>query len=435
MDTRTELSSSRPPRRGAAMVAALLVVFAVGGLVTGLLQVGVAFNREAGGRLDDERALQLAEAALAEAMVALRAGKGGAVASDALPARLGDGLLWVASEDISNDVVRLTGAAMAGGARVALEQLVFHYGDTPFDTTIFAAESLVLSSNTLIDSYDSALGTYADQLAASGGDHVDDGAVLQSNGDVQIGSAADVYGDVHPGNGDSLVMASNADLSGISLEMSEDRTLDPVVTPAIPISGPAAIMGNQVLPAGDYGFTSFWVWTGAQLTVQGPARIVMTDWTVASNATVTLDASGGPIEIYLSDDLTLASNSTIVTPFASATGVSVHLTGDATQVADFRSNSEFYGTIYGPNAHVILNSNFELFGAVSARAVTISSNTAIHYDEQLHTASREDETYVVAAWSRAGFPRQDLLKLRIDPFVLLGVDPAALPAPADAHAP
>lgn len=434
LNAHRRLGRSAAARRGGALAGALVVVLVLGGLVTGLLQMGLSFNRESSQRLSHEGCLELAEAGLAEGVVALRAGGSGAVADEATPARLGGGLLWVTVQNLGNDVERLVSSAMLGGSRRSLEALVFHYSEDGFDAAVFAYESLTLEANTFVDSYDPAGGPYATQLALLGTGHVSDGAVLQSNGDVQVESAAEVHGDVHPGRDGTLVTASSAHVSGITEPMPEDRALDPVVTPAIPVTGPLHVSGALTLPPGDYGFTELEVGTTAALVVTGPARVVMTDWTLRSNSSVVLDASGGPIELYVARDLNMASNSSVVTPSASAEDVQLHLTGDATQVAQFRSNGEFHGTIYAPEATVEIRSNFEVFGAVAARAVVLNSNVRIHYDESLHH-DPDQQQYLVGSWSPVAFPRADWVARRIDPFVLLGLDRAALPSPADAHQP
>ncbi len=417
------------------MISALVVIMVIGGVVTALLVTGISFNRESDQRLERERCLQLAEAGLAESLVAMRQGLSGAIADDTTPARLGDGVVWVTATPVSTDVTRVVSSAMLGGARVSLESLVFHYLDPSFDVAIFASESLQISSNVLIDSYDPSLGSYASQLSASGTGYVNDEAVLQTNGDVQVGATSDIYGDIHPGTGGTLVTAGNATISGITEAMPEDRTLPPVITPAIPLSGSYAASGAVTLPPGDHGFTSFQVSVGASLTVQGPARLVVTDWKQAANSHLVLDASGGPIEIYVSGGFVTASNSSVSTPSQSAVDVALNLTGGPSQVAKFRSNGEFHGTIYAPGAEVVFSSNFELFGAVATRAMVLSSNVKIHYDEELHSDSPPTETYLSSSWSPVAFPRADWISKRLDPFVLVGAASSSLPSPSAAHQP
>ena len=143
-----------------------------------------------------------------------------------------------------------------------------------------------------------------------------------------------------------------------------------------------------------------------------------------------------PIEFYTSGTFKVASNSTIVTTNKSAPDATLFFTGGPGQTVDLRSNSEFYGSIYAPDADVIVNSNFEVFGAVVADSITLDSNCKIHYDEALRNdPTLGDPRYVAGGWSRAPFRVQAFLVDRRDPFMLLGVAPAALPTPEAAHVP
>jgi len=54
---------------------------------------------------------------------------------------------------------------------------------------------------------------------------------------------------------------------------------------------------------------------------------------------------------------------------------------------DFDSNSKIWGVVYAPNARVVLDSNFELFGSLMARSIDIDSNATFHLDEALIDAT------------------------------------------------
>lgn len=58
---------------------------------------------------------------------------------------------------------------------------------------------------------------------------------------------------------------------------------------------------------------------------------------------------------------------------ASPSAQNVHLAG----------NGALKATVYAPNAHVRMNGNGDMMGAVVARAITLTGNAAFHYDEAL----------------------------------------------------
>lgn len=416
---------------------ALLVTVALAGLTLAALQTGLAFNREQALRLESEQALFLAEAGLAESLHAMRLGGTGGVATQAVPAAYGNGVLWVESLDVGTDLRQITAAAMQAGGRACLQRLVFHYFPDVFTTAIFSNQSLVLQSNTFVDSFDSSAGSYASQLAALGGSHVDESAVIISNGDIQVDSAADLHADLHPGDGGSATVHPSGDVSGTLEPLVEPRPMPPVTIPIIPSTGNLLVPGSSTftLTAGDYNYVDFEVRNGALLTVQGPARILIEDFELQSNAELRLDTSGGAIEIYISDEALFRSNSRIVTPGLRATDVAFYFVGGPSQLVELRSNSEFYGTLYAPQGTIDVRSNFEVFGSVAAERVLMASNSAIHFDESLLGEATGPKVYQFGTWTLAPFPVRAWLLRRVSPFALLGLAPGDLPRPHEAHEP
>jgi hypothetical protein len=102
---------------------------------------------------------------------------------------------------------------------------------------------------------------------------------------------------------------------------------------------------------------------------------------------------------------------------------------------ELRSNSEFYGILYCPEGTIDVRSNFEIFGSVAAEQVIVNSNSRIHFDEALRALSAGPEIFRFGAWTAAEFPVRAWLLDRSSPFELLGLAPADLPLPFDAHAP
>jgi hypothetical protein len=71
---------------------------------------------------------------------------------------------------------------------------------------------------------------------------------------------------------------------------------------------------------------------------------------------------------------------------------------------DFESNAKLFGTIYAPSASIVINSNFELFGSLVARAVHLDSNSRIHFDEALLELDEDEEiTFETVAWRQRPF--------------------------------
>lgn len=416
-------------RRGAVIYAALFVLLPIAAVTFALLSVSVSSSKEHVRAGDDDRALLLAEAGLSESVQAMRSGASGNVADAATPAFFGDGALWVEVERLANALLAIRSTAMCGSGRVCLEQLVFEDSDSLFDSAIFSSQDLTVGSQCAIDSFDSTLGSYASQLT---GGYVSDGAIVKCNGDVTIESSVEIHGDVHPGPSGSVEVPHSSSVSGSRQPLPGEVELTALTPPAIASSGPLTVTSDTVFPPGAYNFSSASVQGGTELAFQGPATIVIGDWNVASNADLRFDNTTGRIEVYVTGDVDLASNSTIVTESQSAVDFQLYLVGGPGQTADLRSNCMFYGAIYGSEAQVRVRSNFEVFGALVAESVLLDANVQIHYDEALQGLATTFD-YTPAAWYRTDFADKALLSDRRDPFALLGVSPDALPTPADAH--
>ena len=432
MRTRKTIPTSG--ERGSVTVVALFVVILVSGLTVAFLQLGVSFNREQIRRVDDERALFIAESGLQESIHAMRMGGTGGIGTMAAPARFGDGLVWVDVDDVGVALRRIRSVGMCGSGRVALEGLVFHYAAPLFTTALFSNQSFEIESGVFVDSFDSSLGDYASQLAASGTGYVDSGAITQSNGDVIVGSSVEVHGDIYPGKDESVEVPGSSDVSGALQPAAEDRDMPAVLTPSIPVTGPLSVPADGVttLASGDHHLSALEVTSGT-FTIQGPARLVVDDFDLQSNTDLVLDSSTGPIEIYATGDFLLASNSSIMTTSQSAVGVSLFLVGGPTQVAELRSNSDFYGTIYSPEGTVDIRSNFDVYGSVAAEQLILNANVRVHFDERLSDPPPVPEEFFFTSWSVAGMPNSALATSRLDPYDLMGLDPAAMPSPANAY--
>ena len=201
----------------------------------------------------------------------------------------------------------------------------------------------------------------------------------------------------------------------------------------IPSTGNISVVGNQVLPSGDYNFGTMELRTGSSLVIRGPARVVIDDMAMRSNSDLILDTASGKIEFFVSGAFKQASNSTLTTTSQSAGDMTLNFVGDSTQTAFLHSNSQFYGVIYAPEATVDIASNFEIYGAVVADSILLAANCRVHYDEALRAGLPGPEIFELAGWSTAGFPDARLAANRFAPFALLGLDPLVLDLPAEGH--
>src|SRR5260221_6501478 len=113
-------SSRKRALRGSALVPALMAVMLTLALCVSYIQLSVSKCRESQVSVDAKRAFYLAEAGLSEAYYGLARGLQGAVASESVPARFGNGVYWVTCEDLGDRVtLRSTGLSRMGRASLS----------------------------------------------------------------------------------------------------------------------------------------------------------------------------------------------------------------------------------------------------------------------------------------------------------------------------
>jgi hypothetical protein len=217
-----------------------------------------------------------------------------------------------------------------------------------------------------------------------------------------------VWGNATSGPGATTTVLGNAVCFGSTNPATEPISFPPIVVPSYPSLGAWSINGAATLPPGDYQYTGFMIRANSSLTVTGPANIVVDNFTMRSGAQLIVDATNGPVEIWVIDDFIINSNTLIAATDFKPAAIEVNLLSDNVidpnvvvdlDVVDFDSNARLFGTIYAPNANIAIDSNFELFGSLVARSVDLDSNSRIHFDESL-AADRGD---VEIVWQRVAW--------------------------------
>lgn len=426
-------------RRGSALVFVLMVLTSLLVLSAGFQQLTAVRTAELRHDEADLRAFYLAEAGMNEAMTALRAGSSGNVGSQNQPAYLAGGLLWTVATDLGGGRTQLDVTALAGRGRAAIEAVVEDLGSAPlFPSVLNSREQLTLNSSVVIDSYDSALGSYASQAVNStnGYTHANKNGDVTSNEGIVLNSGAQVFGDATPGPGYSVSLSAGAYVDGTTTPAGAAFSFPPVVRPPIPQAGAMALAngGSATLPPGNHGFTSLDLGKDSTLVVQGPATILVDDFVGGRDARLQIDATGGPVTIYVTDTYTHNNGFEAVAGPGSPMALAFLL--ESANPILFPASSRVRGAYYAPNADITFTSSNEAWGAFAGNRVDMSANMRFHYDETLAQhwdadTGQNANTMQVLSWRRTEVPSQ-LRAARGDPFELLNVNPQALFSPADA---
>lgn len=374
-------------------------------------QMSARFVCEAG---LSEAVFELA-AASAAGVVVQQGGQGeqpGDVGSAQNPADFGAGSFWVEATPLGNLRTQLVATGEVDRAGERIELTLREVVDSRYVWGAFGDIDMTMASNARVDSYDATLGTYAAQAVNSSGSNnyaLTNGDV-GSNQNVGLSQNAKVWGDATPGpSGTTTVAGTNVLITGTTTPNSSVVEMPPIeVPPIVGVGGVTFNGAGNTIASGDHYFDSILVGNNSQVVVTGPARIVVGDFRVNSGSSFMIDASAGPVELYVLNDFLLNSNTLMAATDFLPKNLEVLLLSDNIidpmvsvdlDVLDFNSNAKLYGTIYAPEAFVDINSNFELFGSLVAKKVRLRSNSTVHYDESLATSKKDgDSSWEIVCW-------------------------------------
>lgn len=392
----------RAGRRGSAMVYVIVFISVLASMAFSLVMTSMGSMRAQRGAREEANAVFLAQGAISEAYFALENGGDGQLGAANDRRFYGGGSYWVDAVE-AGGIRTLLATCEAGSSEARVELTLRETSTNLFAWGAFGDESLDLDSNARIDSYNSSAGSYASQVG--GGGFANGNGDSGSNGSIVLRSNARVYGDATPGPGYSTTLLGISQVHGSTAANTSIVDLPEIEVPPLTLGG--SITGNTSIPSGSHAYSQLRLNANRTVTVTGPATLVFGSFELRSNSQFLVDATNGPVEIFVINDFILSSNTLVASYDESPLDISLNLLSDNVidpdmevelDEVDLESNAKLYGTIYAPNAAIEINSNFELFGAIVARSLLLDSNSRIHYDELLATAATDAVvTYEVIA--------------------------------------
>src|SRR5688572_20985367 len=329
MKTRRESGAGR---RGSALLTTLVMLTTLVVLAVAFASVGVRWNQEQTAAVDDARAFALAEGGADEAAMSLLQGTSGNLGTMAAPIRHGEGLFWVEGTDFGPLRVRLRSTALVGKGRATVELVIEKQFDSIARYALFSDDPMQLASNTLIDSYDPANGPYDSQTLTKppgvSQPILDQNAIVMCNSDIVAASNVVIAGDSTAGPGCQTTGGSGFWVAG-STEPAKTKVVEAIPpTPVIAPSGVVIATGDAevVIPPGDRHLLGISIGNQAKLRIKGPAKVVIDSFVTNSGSTLTIDASAGPVQLFMTGPVQFVSNSNVVCTGPSARDVQVYFT-------------------------------------------------------------------------------------------------------------
>ena len=424
------------------LLLSLLVIFSLMVLGGGIFFLNSRQQEEVSSASADRRAFYLAEAGVAEAMTAMRQkalGYTGAIGvgpND--PAYLSDGVLWVQANPMGGGFTQLVSTAMVGSGRAALQILIEDTTQAPlFPNVLNSREQLTLASDVAIDSYASSAGSYASQAVNTSGVHTyaSQKGDVSSNKDVILNFNAHVFGDAIPGPGYSVTLNNGSVVTGSTAPAPTPFAFPPIQVPSVPPGTPMSMANgtSATIPSGTHSFSNLTLGKNATLTVQGPATIVVDDFTGGKDASLIVDATVGPVTFFVRTSYTHISGFKAMP--ASGSPMALAWMIEPTQTITFPSASQVRGAYYAPNADITFTANNEAWGSFAGNRVLMASNMKFHYDEVLSQywsggTGQNNDPLKVRSWQVVDVVPASLMKDRRSPFAVLNLSKSNLPSPA-----
>jgi hypothetical protein len=427
-------------RRGSVLALVLVSVLTVAAVCAALLQLNAAVTRRQSAATHRGLALYMAEAGLAEAYAGLTLGKTGNVGTPARPAVFGEGLFWVVATDNGDDTVTLESTALVGSGQAVLSLVAARGDSTVASMGIFSGGALEVGPGSLVDGYDGEEGTYRSQKnpdptlpppPATPGR-------LGANAAIRVSGTEDeptlVDGSVTPGPGLTVLSEGTVEITGSTRAARAATELLPVVVP-----GFAALEGIDLeagapllLLPGETGVEYITVRDGAELIFVGPATFEVGDLRVETGGSLEFETTDGAVDLFVTDTLVLEAGAAVATSSLDTTRATIQVAGAPREPVRLAAKGRFYGVIYAPAATVEITNEFKVFGAAVAQDLQLGAGAKLHFDVRLDRAARERVLPKSLSWRIVEL--SSAASATGDPFRFLGLDPATLPRPADAHA-
>ena len=255
----------------------------------------------------------------------------------------------------------------------------------PFEAAIFTEGFINLNNSAEVDwyNYDAS-----DANMKVGTNSNADGAVDLANsaiirGDVAVGMGGD------PDTG--IVLGNSAIIEGQTSALTEEIELFPITVPetidSLP-SGGDIINNTTISSSGKY--SSIDLGNSETVIISGDVTLYITgDITLGNSAELQIE-SGSSLTLYLGGNFEGKNSSSVNNLTEDAKNLQIYGL-DSCETMIFKNSSNLFGTIYAPNADVIMNNSADVYGAVVAETFDMRNSGVFMYDASLRDSSVNDE--------------------------------------------
>jgi hypothetical protein len=268
----------------------------------------------------------------------------------------------------------------------------------PFESAIFADTTIDLKNGTVVDwyNYDEnernlQIGTNSTEQASI---DLKNGATV--NGDVVVGSGGDP---------EVVINSTWATITGETYALTERYELTPITVPQSVLESPSQGTIEESTTITNSGkYDEIDLANGKIITIDGPVTLYIIGDVILKNSAElqVVDADTNPdasLALYLGGDAEVKNSGAINNRAENAKKVKIYGL-DSCENIILKNGTNFFGTIYAPNADVEMQNSADVFGAVVARSFEQKNSATFNYDASLRDVSENDDPvrFVVKTW-------------------------------------
>lgn len=244
------------------------------------------------------------------------------------------------------------------------------------------------------------------------------GGHVYGNSGIDLGINASIFGNAQTSAVSPINLLPTNFVAGATTPDSRTLAMPDVTEPPELLAmtaSPLHLSGSDVvdLPSGTYRFSDLKVLDDSDLTITGPATIMVDTFLTDSDAEIDIDASAGPVIWYFRGSFQMRGTSSIETDsdhphenmlFISTDNITGFPgpTGNPALPLLIGQQSQLNGVLYAPQGLVHVTDQAQVFGAVYAERVRMTGNSWIHFDEQLRRLLLPLGSGLAGLWSGQG---------------------------------
>ncbi|MBW7989373.1 MAG: hypothetical protein FVQ84_05060 [Planctomycetes bacterium] len=272
-----------------------------------------------------------------------------------------------------------------------------------FEYAILTKEKLILKPDTLVDGYNSLDPFDTDVDVDLSTQSTEDASVILNTG-------VTVEGDISVGVGGDTETAIK-DMGATTGDQFAGLIEDPlplIYPPALPKMGTnitATAETVTITPAESGQYNNIFVKKGDTLgavEISGNVVLYITGDIEIGESCELIIKDNSSLTLYIDGDIHCRANSGINAeyPPEDPKTFQIYGTSETQQSFDIKAKNDWSGTIYAPNADVILYANGDFYGSTVSNNFELKAGGNYHYDEALRKVSIEDAgvRFVVKRW-------------------------------------